>query len=51
MRLLDEAGVATLAGSAFGRHAPDNLRLSYATSLERLEEAVSRIAGFVATLG
>jgi aspartate/methionine/tyrosine aminotransferase len=50
-RLLDEAGVATLAGSAFGRHATENLRLSYATSLERLEEAVSRITGFVATLG
>ena len=49
-RLLDEAGVAVLAGSAFGSHAPDGIRISYATSLAELERAVERIARFAATL-
>ncbi len=49
-RLLDEAGVALLAGSAFGRHAADHLRISYASSLESLEQAVGRIAAFAAAL-
>jgi aspartate/methionine/tyrosine aminotransferase len=45
--LLDRAGVALLAGSAFGRHAADNLRISYATSLGLLEAAVGRIAALI----
>ena len=49
-RLLDEAGVAVLAGSAFGRHATDHLRISYASSLENLGHAVERIGAFVAAL-
>ncbi|MGG0716727.1 pyridoxal phosphate-dependent aminotransferase [Robertmurraya massiliosenegalensis] len=43
--LLEEAKVAVVPGSGFG--TPDNIRLSYATSLELLEEAVARIAQFV----
>ena len=39
--LLAEAGVATVPGSAFG--APGHLRLSFATSMVQLEEAISRI--------
>jgi len=39
--MLDEAGVSTVPGSAFG--APGHLRLSYATSMDYLEEAISRI--------
>jgi len=39
--LLEEAGVATVPGTAFG--APGHLRLSYASSLEELEEAIGRI--------
>ena len=39
--LLNEAGVALVPGSAFG--APGNMRLSFATSLEVLEDALSRI--------
>lgn len=39
--LLEEAGVSTVPGSAFG--APGHLRLSYAASLEYLEDAVGRI--------
>lgn len=43
--LLTDANVAVVPGSGFG--APDNLRLSYATSLNQLEEAISRIHQFV----
>ena len=43
--LLTEANVAVIPGSGFG--APATVRLSYATSLELLEEAVSRIDAFV----
>ncbi|MBI2370273.1 MAG: pyridoxal phosphate-dependent aminotransferase [Deltaproteobacteria bacterium] len=49
-RLLEEAGVATLCGTAFGAHGAGYLRLSYAASLERLEEALGRIAQFVGRL-
>ncbi|HOT94933.1 MAG TPA: pyridoxal phosphate-dependent aminotransferase [Methanoregulaceae archaeon] len=41
-RWLDEARVAVTPGSAF--HAPGWLRISYATSLPRLEEAMDRVA-------
>lgn len=43
--LLEEAKVALVPGSGFG--APDNVRLSYATSQEILDEALDRIANFV----
>jgi aspartate aminotransferase len=43
--LLTEANVAVVPGSGFG--APDFMRLSYATSLSQLEEAISRIHDFV----
>jgi aspartate aminotransferase len=43
--LLTEAKVAVIPGSGFG--SPSTIRLSYATSLELLEEAVSRIDSFV----
>ena len=46
--LLEEAHVACVAGSAFG--APDNIRLSYATSDESLVEAVKRIKGALGKL-
>lgn len=39
--LLLEAGVALVPGSAFG--APGNMRLSFATSMDILEDAISRI--------
>ena len=39
--LLDEAGVAVLAGTSFGAHGEGYLRLSYANSLENLEEALA----------
>jgi aspartate aminotransferase len=40
--LLDKAGVATVPGTAFG--AAGHLRLSFASGMEELKEAVSRIA-------
>lgn len=43
--LLEEEKVAIVPGSGFG--APNNVRLSYATSLELLEEAIKRIRRFV----
>jgi Aspartate/tyrosine/aromatic aminotransferase len=39
--LLDEARVAVVPGSAFG--SDDHVRISYATSLERLQEGIRRI--------
>lgn len=39
--LLSQAEVAIIPGSAFG--APGHIRLSYATSMEKLQEAVKRI--------
>jgi aspartate aminotransferase len=43
--MLEEAGVSTVPGSAFG--APGHLRLSYAASMNYLEEAISRIRNAV----
>jgi len=42
-RLLDEAGVACLAGTAFGEFGEGHLRFSYANSLANIEEALGRI--------
>ncbi|HSA34909.1 MAG TPA: pyridoxal phosphate-dependent aminotransferase, partial [bacterium] len=42
-RLLEEAGVACLSGTAFGDYGEGYLRFSYANSYERLMEAVERI--------
>jgi aspartate aminotransferase len=42
-RLLDEAGVACLSGTAFGEFGEGHLRFSYATSMENIEEALKRI--------
>ena len=49
-RLLDDSGVALLAGTAFGTVGRDNLRLSYANSVENLEQALARIGAFLASL-
>ncbi len=45
-KLLYDAGVAVVPGSAFG--APGHVRLSYATSMEQLEEAMRRMAAALA---
>jgi aspartate/methionine/tyrosine aminotransferase len=46
-RVLNEAGVAVLAGTAFGPVGEGHLRLSYANSLENLNLAVDRIRDWV----
>ena len=45
--LLEEAGVAAIAGTSFGRYGEGYLRLSYANSLENIQEAVGRIASWL----
>ncbi|HSP13528.1 MAG TPA: pyridoxal phosphate-dependent aminotransferase [Thermoanaerobaculia bacterium] len=47
--LLDEARVAVVPGIAFGND--DCVRISYATSMERIKEGVARIAAAVKKLG
>ena len=41
--LLEEAGVATLAGTSFGQYGEGFIRLSYANSTENLKKALQRI--------
>lgn len=43
--LLEEEHVAVVPGAAFG--APNHIRLSYATSMEQLEQAMDRIERFL----
>ena len=47
-RLLEEAGVASIAGTAFGAHGEGFIRFSYAAGLERIEEALARIRELLA---
>ncbi len=44
-RILDEVNVAVIPGSGFG--APDFIRLSFATSQERIKEGISRIGQWI----
>ncbi|HXG27084.1 MAG TPA: aminotransferase class I/II-fold pyridoxal phosphate-dependent enzyme [Candidatus Binatia bacterium] len=46
-RLLEEEHVAVVPGSAFGPSGAEHVRACYATSYERLEEAMDRIERFV----
>lgn len=48
--LLEEAGVALLAGTAFGKFGDGYLRISYANSLENIQEALERIEVAVSKL-
>ena len=41
--LLDELGVATVAGTSFGKYGEGYIRLSCANSEYAIEEAISRI--------
>ncbi len=47
--LLEQAGVAALAGTAFGAYGEGYLRFSVANSLENLNKALSRIEEWVGT--
>ncbi|WP_416236602.1 pyridoxal phosphate-dependent aminotransferase [Thermomicrobium sp. 4228-Ro] len=46
--LLERAGVAVLAGTAFGQYGQGYLRLSFANSLENLLEAIERMRRYLA---
>ncbi len=46
-RILQEAGVAVLPGTAFGKYGEGFLRLSFANSTENIAKALERIAGIL----
>jgi aspartate aminotransferase len=46
--LLEQAGVAVLAGNCFGQTGDGYLRLSYANSMSSLETGIERIRGYLA---
>jgi len=48
--LLEEAAVAVLPGTAFGNNGEGYLRLSYANSLDKITQALERLAGALAAL-
>lgn len=48
--LLNEAGVACLAGTSFGAYGEGYLRLSYANSVENIKKALERMADAIAKL-
>lgn len=47
MRLIKEEQVAVVPGTAFGMGGEGHIRISYATSLAKIEEALHRITRFV----
>ena len=49
-RLLKEAGVAIVPGTAFGSGGEGYIRISYAYSMEQLKECVKRIEKFAQKL-
>jgi aspartate/methionine/tyrosine aminotransferase len=46
-RLLNEAGIAALPGTAFGEYGEGYIRFSFANSLANIETALERIRKFV----
>ena len=49
-RILEEAGVATIAGTSFGEFGEGYLRFSYANSREAIAEAIERIRRLLGNL-
>ena len=50
MHLLEDAYVATVPGSAFGRYGEGYIRLAYSNSYENIEEAMDRMEASLAKL-
>ena len=46
-RLLEENGVATVAGESFGKEGSGYIRLSFANSKDNIAEGLNRIESFV----
>jgi aspartate aminotransferase len=49
-RLLDDFGVAALAGTSFGKFGEGYVRFSYANSQENIRKALERVAQFAASV-
>jgi len=47
--LVEQKGVATTPGLAFGEHWDDHFRLSYAVQEDMLQEGLTRIRDFIRT--
>ena len=50
-QMLDEAGVATVAGTSFGAYGEGYIRFSYAASLDEIKQAIQRIDDFLGMIG
>ncbi len=50
-QMLEEAGVATVAGTSFGAYGEGYIRFSYAASLDEIKQAIQRIDDFLGTIG
>jgi len=48
--MLNEAGVACLSGTAFGKYGEGYLRFSYANSIPNIQEALKRIEKTILSL-
>ncbi|HEX2337048.1 MAG TPA: pyridoxal phosphate-dependent aminotransferase [Hyphomicrobiaceae bacterium] len=46
-KMLEEAGVATVAGTSFGIHGEGYIRFSYANSVDNIRDAVRRLAALL----
>lgn len=49
-RIMKEKGVAIVPGNVFGSYSVDKLRISYATEMENLKEAMNRMEDFISNL-
>jgi aspartate/methionine/tyrosine aminotransferase len=49
-KLLDDVGVVTVHGSGFGQYGEGFLRLCYAVSTERIENALQRLDTYLPKL-
>jgi aspartate/methionine/tyrosine aminotransferase len=48
-RLLEDAGIAAIAGTSFGAYGEGYLRFSYANSVENIRRALERMREFLST--
>jgi len=46
-KMLETAGIATVAGTSFGIHGEGYIRFSYANSVENIREAIKRLAALL----
>jgi aspartate/methionine/tyrosine aminotransferase len=49
-RLLEEAGIATIAGTSFGAYGEGYLRFSYANSVDNIRRALARMGEFLSSV-